>query len=156
MGFGAMEKILWVDLSTKEMRVEPLDEKTARAYYGCYGLGARILFDRQKPGVDPMGPEATLGFVTGLMTGTDGVGGSRYAVVGKSPLTGGWGDANSGGDFGPYLKFAGYDAVFFTGMSQKPVYLYINNGVAELRDAAVAAFGLVVVSVQKSTGREHL
>jgi len=136
VGFGAMEKILWVDLSTGEMTVERLDEKTARMYYGGYGLGARILFDRQKPGVDPLGPEATLGFVTGLMTGTDGVGGSRYVVVGKSPLTGGWGDANSGGDFGPYLKFAGYDAVFFTGISEKPVYLYINNGAAEIRDAA--------------------
>ncbi|MBN1631115.1 MAG: aldehyde ferredoxin oxidoreductase, partial [Thermoleophilia bacterium] len=136
MGFGAMEKILWVDLSTGETKVERLDEKTARMYYGGYGLGARVLFDRQKSGVDPLGPEATLGFVTGLMTGTDGVGGSRYTVVGKSPLTGGWGDANSGGDFGPYLKFAGYDAVFFTGISEKPVYLYINNGVAEIRDAA--------------------
>ena len=117
MGFGMMEKILWVDLSTGEMRDEPLDEKTARMYLGGYGLGARILFDRQKPGVDPLGPEATLGFVTGLLTGTDGVGGSRYVVVGKSPLTGGWGDANSGGDFGPGLKFAGYDAVFVTGVA---------------------------------------
>jgi aldehyde:ferredoxin oxidoreductase len=113
-----------------------LDEQTARKYLGGYGLGARILFDRQKPGVDPLGPEATLGFVTGILTGTDGVGGSRYVVVGKSPLTGGWGDANSGGDFGPSLKFSGYDAVFFTGVSNKPVYLHIKDGAAELRDAA--------------------
>ena len=130
MGYGAMGKILWVDLSTGEMREEPLEEETVRKYLGGYGLGARILFDRQKPGVDPLGPEATLGFVTGLLTGTDAVGGSRYVVVGKSPLTGGWGDANSGGDFGPYLKFAGYDAVFFTGISEKPVYLLIDNGKA--------------------------
>ncbi|MBN1322096.1 MAG: aldehyde ferredoxin oxidoreductase family protein [Thermoleophilia bacterium] len=136
MGFGAMEKILWVDLSSKEMREERLDEKMAREYLGGYGLGARILFDKQRPGVDPLGPEATLGFVTGIMTGTDGVGGSRYTVVGKSPLTGGWGDANSGGEFGPYLKFAGYDAVFFTGISETPVYLHVDNGKAELRDAA--------------------
>lgn len=131
-----MEKILWVDLSTGEIREEPLDEQTARLYLGGYGLGARILFDRQKPGVDPLGPEATLGFVTGLVSGTDCVGGSRYVIVGKSPLTGGWGDANSGGDFGPHLKFAGYDAVFFTGISEKPVYLYIDSGKAELKDAA--------------------
>ena len=57
-------------------------------------------------------------------------------MVGKSPLTGGWGDANSGGNVGPQLKFAGYDAVFFTGISDKPVYLHINNGKAELKDAA--------------------
>ena len=55
--------------------------------------------------------------------------------MGKSPLTDTWGDANSGGNFGPHLKFAGYDAVFFTGISSKPVYLLINNGIAEIKDA---------------------
>ena len=75
-----------------------------------------------------------LGFLTGPLTGTPALGGSRYTVVGKSPLTGGWGDANSGGDFGPYLKFAGYDALFFTGISKKPVY-FVNEGRAEIRDA---------------------
>jgi len=74
--------------------------------------------------------------VTGVLTGTDAMGGSRYVMVGKSPLTGGWGDANSGGNVGPYLKFAGYDAVFFTGISKKPVYLLIDNGKAELKDAS--------------------
>ncbi len=154
MGFGAMGKVLWVDLSTKEIREEPLDELTARQYLGGYGLGARILFDRQKPGVDPLGPEATLGFVTGLLTGTDGVGGSRYVVVGKSPLTGGWGDANSGGDFGPYLKFSGYDAVFVTGVSETPVYLHINNGKAELRDAA-PVWGKDTFETQDILREEH-
>ncbi len=136
MAHGFMGKILWVDLAKKQIKEEALDDKTARDYLGGYGLGARILFDRQKPGVDPLGPEAILGFVTGVLTGTQAMGGSRYVVVGKSPLTGGWGDANSGGNFGPYLKFAGYDAVFFTGVSPKPVYLFIDNGKAEIRDAA--------------------
>jgi aldehyde:ferredoxin oxidoreductase len=131
-----MGKILWVDLAKKRIWEETLDEKTGRDYLGGYGLGARILFDRQKPGVDSLGPDAILGFVTGVLTGTPVMGGSRYVVVGKSPLTGGWGDANSGGNFGPYLKFAGYDAVFFTGISPEPVYLYIDNGKAEIRDAA--------------------
>jgi aldehyde:ferredoxin oxidoreductase len=136
MLYGFMGKVLWVDLSLNKMVEEPLDEKTARDFLGGYGLGAKILFDRQKPGVDPLGPEATIGIVTGILTGTDGLGGSRYVMVGKSPLTGGWGDANSGGNVGPYLRFAGYDAVFFTGIADKPVYLHINNGKAELRDAA--------------------
>jgi len=70
-----------------------------------------------------------------MLTGTDALGGSRYIMVGKSPLTGGWGDANSGGNVGPFLKFAGYDAVFFKGISSKPVYLYIDNGKAVLKDA---------------------
>jgi aldehyde:ferredoxin oxidoreductase len=135
MPYGFMGKMLWVDLAKKQLKDEPLDEKTMRDFLGGYGLGARILFSRQKAGVDPLGPEAILGFVTGVLTGTDALGGSRYVVVGKSPLTGGWGDANSGGNFGPYLKFAGYDAVFFTGISPRPVYLFIDNGKAELRDA---------------------
>jgi aldehyde:ferredoxin oxidoreductase len=136
MARGFMGKMLWVDLSKKEVKEEPLDEKTGRDFLGGYGLGARILFSRQKAGVDPLGPDAILGIVTGVLTGTDAMGGSRYVMVGKSPLTGGWGDANSGGNVGPYLKFAGYDAVFFTGISDKPVYLLINNGRAELKDAS--------------------
>ena len=136
MAHGFMGKILWVDLAEKELKEEPLDEQMGRDFLGGYGLGARILFSRQKAGVDPLGPDAILGLTTGVLTGTDALGGSRYVMVGKSPLTGGWGDANSGGNVGPFLKFAGYDAVFFTGISDKPVYLHINNGKPELKDAA--------------------
>ncbi len=135
MAHGFMGKILWVDLSKKQIKEEALDEKICRDYLGGYGLGARILFNRQKPGVDPLGPDNILGLVTGVLTGTPALGGSRYIMVGKSPLTGGWGDANSGGNVGPALKFAGYDAVFFTGKSDKPVYLFIDNGKAEIKDA---------------------
>jgi aldehyde:ferredoxin oxidoreductase len=82
-----------------------------------------------------LGPENTLGLITGPLTGTPTPSGARYAAVGKSPLTGGWGDVNSGGYFGPYLKFSGYDGVFFSGISQKPVYLLIDEGKAQLKDA---------------------
>jgi aldehyde:ferredoxin oxidoreductase len=136
MARGYMGKILWVDLTTKDLKDEELDEKLCREYLGGYGLGAKIIFDRQKPGVDALSPDSIVGITTGPLTGTDGLGGSRYIMVGKSPLTGGWGDANSGGYVGPNLKFAGYDAVFFTGVSEKPVYLLIDNGKAELKDAA--------------------
>ena len=132
---GYMGKILWVDLDHDQLKEEILDEKLCRDYIGGYGLGARILFDKMKTGIDPLGPENILGFLTGPFTGTPALGGSRYVVVGKSPLTGTWGDANSGGNFGPHLKFAGYDAVFFTGISLKPVYLLIDNGIAEIKDA---------------------
>lgn len=136
MAHGFMGKILWVDLAKKQIKEEPLDEKMGRDFLGGYGLGAKILFDRMKPKVDPLGPDAILGLTTGVLTGTDAMGGNRYVMVGKSPLTGGWGDANSGGSVGPMLKFAGFDAVFFTGISDKPVYLYIENGKAELKDAS--------------------
>jgi aldehyde:ferredoxin oxidoreductase len=135
MARGYMGKILFVDLSRNKLIDEALDEKLCRQFIGGYGIGARILFSRQKAGVDPMGPDNTLGILTGPFTGTPAVSGTRFTVVGKSPLTGGWGDANSGGYFGAFLKYAGYDAVFLKGMSAKPVYLFINNGKAELRDA---------------------
>ncbi len=154
MAHGFMGKILWVDLSKKEIKEEPLDEKMGREFLGGYGLGARILFSRQKAGVDPLGPDAILGLTTGVLTGTDALGGSRYVMVGKSPLTGGWGDANSGGNVGPYLKFAGYDAVFFTGISEKPVYLLIDNGKAELKDAA-GIWGKDTFETQDILRNEH-
>jgi len=133
---GYMGKILWINLSTGEIKVEIPDEHLLRNFIGGYGMGSRLLYSRQRSGVDPLGPDNTLGLVTGPLTGTPAVGGSRFQTVAKSPLTGGWGDANCGGHFGPYLKFSGYDAVFFTGVAEKPVYLFIDNGKAELRDAS--------------------
>jgi aldehyde:ferredoxin oxidoreductase len=135
MADGYMGKILWVNLSTGKIKDEKLDEKLCRDFIGGYGIGAKILYDRMKPGEDPLGPGNILGLMTGPFTGTPIPSGARYCAVAKSPITGGWGDANSGGYFGPYLKFAGYDGVFFTGISPKPVYLLIDEGKAELKDA---------------------
>jgi aldehyde:ferredoxin oxidoreductase len=135
MAGGYMGKILFVDLSTREIREETPSESLYKDFIGGSGLGSRILYTRQKAGVDPLGPENILGFVTGPLTGTPAVTGARYQAVAKSPLTDGWGDANSGGYFGPSLKIAGYDAVFVSGVSDKPVYLFIDNGKAEIRDA---------------------
>jgi aldehyde:ferredoxin oxidoreductase len=136
MAGGYMGKVLFADLSRGQLKDEVLDEKILRNFIGGYGIGARLLFSRQKAGVDPLGPDNILGITTGPLTGSPALSGNRYTVVGKSPLTGTWGDANSGGDFGPFLKFAGYDSVFFTGISPKPVYLFIKDGKAELKDAA--------------------
>ena len=132
---GYMGRLLFVDLSTGKITEETPDEGLYRDFIGGYGLAARVLYRRQRAGVDALGPENTLGLVTGPLTGTPAVTGCRFVAVGKSPLTGGWGDANSGGDFGPHLKFSGYDGVFFTGIADKPVYVLIDNGKAELRDA---------------------
>ena len=132
---GFTGRILWVNLTNVQTQDEELGEDVCRKFLGGYGLGASILFNRQGAGVDPLGPDSVFGLVTGMLTGTPAITGNRYVVVGKSPLTGGWGDANSGGYFGPHLKFAGYDAVFFTGGSRGPVYLFINDGKPELRSA---------------------
>ncbi|HIE26679.1 TPA: aldehyde ferredoxin oxidoreductase, partial [Candidatus Poribacteria bacterium] len=136
MAGGYMGKLLFVDLANGKLEEEALEEEICRKYLGGYGVGAKILYDRMKPGIDPMGPENILGFLTGPLTGTPALIGSRYVVVCKSPLTHSWGDANSGGYFGPALKFAGYDGVLFSGISEKPVYLFINEGKAQLIDAS--------------------
>src|SRR5512140_2484071 len=133
---GYMGQLLFVDLETRSCRVEPLDEEMARDFIGGYGLGARILYERMPGGVDPLGPDNLLGFVTGPFTGTPAICSGRFTVVGKSPLTGGWGDANCGGFWGPYLRFAGYDAVFFRGIGRTPTYVLIDDGEVTFHDAS--------------------
>jgi aldehyde:ferredoxin oxidoreductase len=131
-----MGKVLWVDLSSGKIWDEEIAEQTYRDFLCGYGLGAKIIYDRQPAKTDPLGPDAILGFTTGLLTGTGTPFTGRYMVVGKSPLTGTWGDSNSGGHFSPMLKSTGYDAVFIKGISEKPVILVINDDKAELMDAA--------------------
>jgi aldehyde:ferredoxin oxidoreductase len=133
---GYMGKILDVNLTTGNMHDEGLDETMCRQYLGGYGLGARLLYERIPAGADALGPNNVLGLLTGPLTGTPAVIGSRFVAVAKSPKTGGWGDANCGGYFGPQLKFAGYDGILFSGIAHQPVYLYIEDGHAELRDAS--------------------
>jgi aldehyde:ferredoxin oxidoreductase len=133
---GFLGKLLFVDLTTGAMKVETPDDSLYYDFLGGNGIGARILYSRMKPKVDPLGPDNMLGIISGILTGTATPTAARYEVVAKSPLTGGWGEANSGGEFGPYLKMAGFDGVFFTGCSPKPVYLLVNNGQAELKDAS--------------------
>ena len=136
MANGYMGKILNVDLTTGSVESEALSESVCRDYIGGYGIGARLLYDRIPAGADPLGPDNILGFLTGPLTGTPAIIGSRFVAVGKSPKTaGGWGDANCGGYFGPHLKFAGFDGVLFNGIAAKPVYLLIDEGQAELLDA---------------------
>ncbi|MFH0814383.1 MAG: aldehyde ferredoxin oxidoreductase family protein [Pseudomonadota bacterium] len=132
---GYLGKILHVDLNEHKMVEEAPGDKLYENFIGGYGLGARIIYRRQKAKVDPLGPDNILGLVTGPLTGTPAITGSRWAVVGKSPLTETWGDSNGGGLMGAALKSAGFDAVFFSGVAEKPVYLFINDGKAELRDA---------------------
>ncbi len=133
---GYAGKMLFVNLSNGTMREAELPENLCREFVGGYGLGIRILYEQMKPHVDPLGEDNMLGFVTGALTGTSVPGSGRYGVVTKSPLTGTWTEANAGGTLGPELKTAGYDAIFFRGIAPKPVYLLLQNGKAELRDAS--------------------
>jgi aldehyde:ferredoxin oxidoreductase len=129
-------KVLWVDLSSGKISEADLPESHYREFIGGNGLGIRILYERLKSGIDPLGPDNLLGFVTGALTGTAAPGSGRHMVVTKSPLTGAWAESNSGGAFGPALKGAGFDAVFISGASPRPVYLLVQGGSALLKDAA--------------------
>ncbi|UCF94120.1 MAG: aldehyde ferredoxin oxidoreductase family protein [Desulfobacterales bacterium] len=135
MSGGYMGRIGWVDLTTGEIREEKLDARMAREYIGGQGLGVRLLFEHQKKGIDALGPENILGFTTGPLTGTKTPTGARYMAVCKSPLTGGWGDANSGGQFGSALKAAGWDAIFVSGIAPSPRYLLVTDERIDLRSA---------------------
>ncbi len=103
---GNEGKVLFIDLTSGSIEAVMLEEKSYRHFIGGVGLGVRILYERMKPGVDPLGPENMLGFVAGLLTGTPVPSSSGYMVVAKSPLTGTWGDTNSGGYFGRYLAYS--------------------------------------------------
>jgi len=95
----------------------------------------KIIYERMKPGADPLGPDNILSFTTGTLVGTPAPSGLRFTVSTKSPLTGTWGDSNCGGFFGPALRAAGYDGVFISSASEKPLYLYIDEELVEFRDA---------------------
>jgi aldehyde:ferredoxin oxidoreductase len=136
MAHGYVGRVLWVDLANGLIEEEVILEKIYREFLGGNGLGIRLLYERMKPCVDPLGPDNILGFVPGLLTASPVPATGRFIVVTKSPLTGGWGESNSGGTFGPELKTAGYDAVFFSGISPRPVYLLLKDGKASLRDAS--------------------
>ena len=141
-----MGRILKVDLTTKTIKSEPVDEEVAKKYLGGKGYATYLLYrylkEYKRKGIspadiDPLGPENVLIFATGPGTGVPGFPSSgRYHVMAlKSPLTGSIGSGNSGGEWGPFLKFAGFDMVVIEGASDTPVYLEIVNGEAELKGA---------------------
>jgi aldehyde:ferredoxin oxidoreductase len=136
MLYGYAGKLLFINLSNGEIKEKELTKELTENYIGGYGFGAKILYDMMPAKADPLGPESVLGFITGPTNATKAFFGGRYMIVHKSPVTGGWNDANSGGYFGPELKKAGYDAVFISGISEKPIYIYINDGKVEIRDAS--------------------
>jgi aldehyde:ferredoxin oxidoreductase len=132
---GWIGKLLRVDLTKGECKVEELDKNLAAKFIGGRGLGSKILFDEIDPKVDPFSPNNKLIMATGPLTGTSASASGRYMVITKAPLTGTIGCSNSGGHFGAELKYAGFDAIVFEGKAKEPVYLCIEDGKAELRDA---------------------
>ena len=133
---SCMGYILEVNLGTGKIEKKAVPEQVYDQVLSGKGLGAWYLYKNIPADADPLGADNILGFVSGALTGSGAPMCGRWMVVTKSPLTGGWGDANCGGNFSPAIKACGVDAIFFKGISEKPVYLYVDNETCELRDAA--------------------
>lgn len=128
-------KLLRIDLANGSIKPEALNMEDARTYVGARGLGTKYYCDECDPNIDPLGPANKLIFMTGPLTGTAAPSAGRYEVVCKAPLTNTIEASNSGGHWGAELKYAGWDGIIFENQADHPVYLYINDGTVELRDA---------------------
>ena len=133
MPFGYHNKILHADLTTGELEIEQPGEAFYRKYMGGSALGLYYLLRDTEPGIDPLGPENVLVLALSVLTGAPISGQSRMTAVAKSPLTDAVGDSQAGGFFPAEMKFAGFDAIVIKGRAEKPVYLWVHDGEAELR-----------------------
>ena len=133
---GYHGKFLEVDLGTQTCEDFPLTENFCKKYIGGATMAAALVFDRFNPDADPLSPENPMVMATGPLTGSSVPMVSRFAVAGISPLTGFWGESTSGGVFPFRLKGSGWDGLIISGKARTPVYLYLNDGKAEIRDAS--------------------
>ena len=139
--FGYNGKIAFINLSDKSFEIKDLDPNVAREYLGGTGLRAKITYDLlseedlKQLKNNPLTEINPLIFATGPVTGTIRPSSGRYSVTGISPATGIWGEGTSGGYFCLSLRNSGYDAIVFSGKASEPVYLYINDGTIEFKNA---------------------
>ncbi len=136
MSFGYAGKIVRIDLTTREIQVEAPSDTFYRTYMGGSCLALHYLLRELRPGTDPLGPDNILVFAPSVITGIPLAGITRYTIAARSPLTGALGESEAGGFWGPELKHSGIDALVIRGRSEKPVYIWIDDGVVEIRDAS--------------------
>ena len=147
-------KVLRVNLTDGSVTSEPLNKDWAQSYLGQRGLATKYLCEEIDAACDPLGPDNKMIMTTGPLTGTMASTGGRYSVVTKGPLTGAIACSNSGGFIGAEMKMAGWDMIIFEGKSPKPVYLYVQDEVAELRDASTL-WGKSVWATDEALHRMH-
>lgn len=152
MQSGWMEKIIRVNLTDGTVKTESLNRKDAELYAGGRGLATKYYINEADPETDPFAPENNLIFMTGPLTGTAAACAGRCEAVSKEPLTGMIGACGFSGNFGPELKYAGYDGIIFEGRARNPVYLYIKNDFVELRDA-VPLWGMEAPAAADALGK---
>ncbi len=144
---GTSNKILEVDLSSKKVEIFEVTYRERQLFLGAKGLGLKLLFDRLKPGCDPLGPENIIAFMPGVLIGTGAPCSGRFDAISKSPLTGIMTTSSCGGEFGMALKTAGWDGLIVRGKSDSPVYLSITENGLEIKDAS-SLWGKEIPEVQ--------
>jgi len=133
--YGFRGKLLRVDLESEKITEQNISEDVTRKYLGGRGLSIKILYDELEPGIDPLGPENLLLFMAGPLQGGIIPGHTRYVAMAKSPQSQGLAEAHAAGSIGPEIKYAGYDGIVIRGAAKHPLYLWVHDGEAELRDA---------------------
>ncbi|MCF6240843.1 MAG: aldehyde ferredoxin oxidoreductase family protein, partial [Bacteroidales bacterium] len=133
---GTSNRLLEIDLSKQNIKVTKIDTKDRELYLGGKGLGLKILYDRMKPGIDPLSEDNIIAFMMGVFIGTGAPCTGRWDAVTKSPLTGIMVSSSCGGPFGTALKTAGYDGMLLSGKADKPVYIRIDDKGASIEDAS--------------------
>ncbi|MFX1321406.1 MAG: aldehyde ferredoxin oxidoreductase family protein [Promethearchaeota archaeon] len=129
------KKIAYIDLSTGDIVKKAIPKSIRKQFLGGRGVDMYLLYNYLSPGIDPLSPENVLLIGTGLLTGIPALGSGRCDIAAKSPITGAVGDSNVGGFFAPELRMAGFDHLVIKGKADKPVYLWINDGEIEIKDA---------------------
>ncbi len=148
-----MQPILTIDLSTRISALYQVPDEWEREYLGAASLAARLLVHQLTPALDPLAPAAPLLFLTGPLTGTAGPSVGRFVVCGKSPATGLWAESNCGGFWGTELRQAGFDGLWITGRAESPIFLWIEDGQIEIREAA-SLWGLQTRATQEQIIRD--
>lgn len=151
---GYTGKVLVVDLSTRNIEERSIPDEVYEKHLSGVGLGVYMLHREIPKGADPLGPDNVLGLLSGLLTGTGSLVTGRWMAVCKSPLTGGWGDANCGGTFSPAIKQCGYDGIFFKGIADQPVYLLVDQEGPRLEDAS-DLWGKDAVEAEETLEERH-
>ena len=150
---GAVGRILHVDLTARTLRVETPTEDFYRTYMGGSAMGLYYSLKHMPVGADPLGPANVFSLMLSPTVGAHISGQSRMATTARSPLTGGMGDSQGGGFFPADMKFAGFDGIVVYGQSSVPVYLWLHEGRAEIRDAA-HLWGRTTTEVEEILRRE--
>ncbi|MBV6395533.1 MAG: putative oxidoreductase YdhV [Anaerolineales bacterium] len=148
-----LQPILTIDLTSGKIDSFIVPPDWERAYLGGASLAARLLYATLTPDLEPLAAESPLLFLNGPLSGTLGPTVGRYVICGRSPATGIWAEANCGGFWGPELRFAGWDGIWITGRAERPVYLWVNGGQVEVRDAA-EAWGQDTYQTQETVKRQ--